>query len=178
MRRDGIIAIVPGSLAKFLPRLAVVIRDIPEVTLYLKLRRNTLLAVSTVITVSAHFPAVNKQPFTVNSPVIFTVRILPDADLRCDSILAIPAIIQEYDLPGDKLHRVALATGQLIHAHNAILLLNGLHYRLKRCQVCVHVLALLLKSLHTRLKVFDVRLHLRVVILVTSQQTGQDGENT
>ena len=111
MRRDGIIAIVPGSLAKFLPRLAVVIRDIPKVTLYLKLRRNTLLAVSTVITVSAHFLTVNKQPFTVNGPIIFTVRILFDTDHWCDTVLAILAIIQEYDLPRDKLHRVTLASG-------------------------------------------------------------------
>ena len=121
--------------------------------------------------------AIDNKPIAVNCPVIDSVRILTDADLRGHTVSAVLAVVQIDHLAGDELDGIALTVRQVSDADDAVLLLDRVHNRLERRQVLVHVLALLLQSRHSGLQVVDVGLQLRVVILAATDQGRQHREN-
>ena len=135
------------------------------------------LSVFSVKTDGTNFLAVNHQPIAVNCPVIDSVRILTDADLRGHTVSAVFAVVQIDHLAGDEFDGIALAVRQVSDADDAVLPLDRVHNRLERCQVLVHVLALLLQSRHPGLQVADVGLQFRIIVLAAAYQSRQHREN-
>ena len=137
----------------------------------------SILAVFPVKTDGTNLLAIDNKPITVHCPVIDSVRILTDADLRGHTVSAVFAVVQIDHLAGDELDGIALTVRQVSDADDAVLPLNRVHNRLERCQVLVQVLALLLQSRHSGLQVVDVGLQLRIVVLAATHQSRQHREN-
>ena len=137
----------------------------------------SILAVFPVKTDGTNLLAIDNKPITVHCPVIDSVRILTDADLRGHTVSAVFAVVQIDHLAGDELDGIALTVRQVSDADDAVLPLDRVHNRLERCQVLVHVLALLLQSRHSGLQVVDVGLQFRIVVLAATYQGRQHREN-
>ena len=135
------------------------------------------LSVFSVKTDGTNLLAIDNKPITVHCPVIDSVRVFTDTDLRGHTVSAVLAVVQIDHLAGDELDGIALTVRQVSHADDAVLLLDRVHNRLKRRQVLVHVLALLLQSRHSGLQVVDVGLQLRVVVLAATYKGRQHREN-
>ena len=116
------------------------------------------LSIFSVKTDGTNFLAIDNKPIAVHCPVIDSVRVFTDTDLRGHTVSAVLAVIQIDHLAGDELDGIALTVRQVSDADDAVLLLDRIHNRLERCQVLVHVLALLLQSRHPGFQVIDVGL--------------------
>ena len=135
------------------------------------------LSVFSVKTDGTNFLAIDNKPIAVHCPVIYSVRIFTDTDLRGHTVSAVLAVIQIDHLTGDEFDGIALTVRQVSDADDAVLLLDRIHNRLERRQVLVHVLALLLQSRHSGLQVVDVGLQFRIVVLAATHQSRQHREN-
>ena len=135
------------------------------------------LSIFSVKTDGTNFLAIDNKPIAVNSPVIDSVRIFTDTDLRGHTVSAVLAVIQIDHLTGNELDGIALAVRKVSYADDSVLFLACVHNRLERRQVLVHVLALLLQGRHSGLQVVDVGLQLRIVVLAATDQGRQHREN-
>ena len=162
----SILAIITFRPIQFNPSLAFIISDVPKVILYLKLWCDRILSISSIFSIcpdGLDFLSIDYHPFTVNSPIIDSIRIYSHAYLRSIAVNTISpinsvfTIIQVNQLTRREQHRISSSIRQIRDTDYPILLLNSRQYGLDRSYVLVHHLALLLKSGHTLLKVIDIR---------------------